>query len=166
MTDYTQLYIPIGIVLSIFIIFVSFTLVAANWVRMYFNKHEPVYVLDNAHLVKNHIASRFCKIVITNGIKHQCMRNVENIELWILIYKANHVTLNKIDSIQNLHYTMLNLIKTEVTEDQYYTAMGYLEDINRNLIQHLTKSKIPTPPYFTMNTYLLWIGDVLNTFSE
>lgn len=166
MIAYAQLYISIGIVLLIFLIFASFTLVAANWVRMYFNKHEPVYVLEDARLVKNHIASRFCKIVITNVIKDQCMRNVENIGLWMLIHKARHPTPNRIDSIQNLHYCMLNIIRAEVTEEQYYSAMEYLEDINHNLIQHLTKSEISTPPYLTMNTYLLWVGDGLDSFSE
>lgn len=166
MIAYAQLYITIGIILLIFLIFTSFALVAANWVRAYFNKHEPVYVLDEAVLVKNHVASRFCKIVITNAIKDQCLSNIENIGLWTLILRAKHATPNRIDSIQNLHYCMLKVIRNEVTEEQYHLTMEYLEDINRNLIQHLTKSEISTPPYFTMNTYLLWVGDGLRSFSE
>lgn len=155
------------ITISIIVVFVSFTLAAASWIRLYFNKYEPVYIkVDSEAFVKNHIASRFCKIIISNQIIDDCMGDVDYIGLWALVIKSTMGAVDEIQSINVLHSSILGEVEECLDITQYVKLRDCLNQIETNLYSNLFDSNIPTPPYLTISTYLLWVEAALETFKK
>lgn len=168
MLNITQWPVSLLITISVFVVFVAFVWFAMSCLRYYFNRYEPVYTLtETGSFEKNHIASRFCKIIISNTITDQCLMNVENIGLWMVASNiVNNWERDSIMSIKQMHREVIFALEKELDEQQ-------LENIKTNLIKlelalnsNLLKSKIPTPPYMRTSTYASWVTQVLSTLNN
>ena len=167
MLGYIQASIAAFTTISIIIIFVSFTLAAAGWIRLYFNKYEPVYIKDdNGNFVKNHIASRFCKIIISNVITNRCMLDIEYVGLWMLVTKFVDEINEEVKCISSLHLNILGSVEEHIDVDQYKKLSDCLKEIETDLFSNLDDSNIMTPPYLTINTYLLWVESAVDLFKR
>lgn len=156
-----QLFLYIPIVLLLFLIVIIFILILTTWVRVYFNKNEPVYVRIGDSYVKNYIASRFCRMVISNHVKDQCLNDIENIKIWLLILRTHYDEYNNCRSIHNLHDAILFKIRERITYKQYANLKINLDNIELSLNSNLDISKIPSPPYFSLRTYLKWVNETM-----
>lgn len=158
------LMIVIGVLLA-FVGFVGFTMV---YLRYYFNRYEPVYTMnDYGHCEKNHIASRFCKIILSNTITDQCLNDIDNVGLWMLTSNVileweNDVLL----SVAELHTVLLAALKDQLDEVQYEKLHGNFIKLELMINSNLMKSKITTPPYLRSSTYALWVTRVLSTLNR
>lgn len=158
------LMIVIGVLLA-FVGFVGFTMV---YLRYYFNRYEPVYTMnDYGHCEKNHIASRFCKIILSNTITDQCLNDIDNVGLWMLTSNVileweNDVLL----SVVELHTVLLAALKDRLDVVQYEKLHGNFIKLELMINSNLMKSKIATPPYLRSSTYALWVTRVLSTLNR
>lgn len=163
MLAYIEASIAAFVTIGVVVIFISFTLAAAGWIRLYFNKYEPVYIKsDDGTFVKNHIASRFCKIIISNVITDYCMEDVEYIGLWSLVVKFTDDISDEIKSITSLHLNILGSVEEHIDVEQYRKLSGCLKEIENSLFSNLDDSNIMTPPYLAARTYLLWVESAVD----
>lgn len=147
--------------------FVSFALASAGWIRIYFNKYEPVYIrTSSGALNKNHIASRFCKIIISNHITDKCIEDVNIVGLWTLIIKKSDTISTEVKTIGKLHLSILEAIEESLDSIQYVKLHDCLMQIERELDNNLKQSNIATPPYLSIKTYILWVESAIESFKK
>lgn len=168
MLSLIQMPITIIVIGSIFLTFVGFVGFTMVYLRYYFNRYEPVYTMSEAgHCEKNHIASRFCKIILSNTITDQCLSDVENVGLWMLT--SNLIMEWENDallSVSELHTTLLLLLKEQLDTVQYEKLHSNFVKLELTINSNLMKSKIATPPYLRSSTYALWVTRVLSTLNR
>lgn len=153
--------------MTVILLFVAFTLAAAGWIRLYFNKYEPVYVeTENYMFVKNHIASRFCKIIVSNTITDNCLADVSYIGLWTIVVKNAPSDDHEIKSVSKLHESMLESVEHTLTTNEYTKLKNCLDEIELNLVNNLDDSNILTPPYLSLSTYILWVESAIEAFKR
>ena len=168
MFSFTDIPVALLIMGSVFAAFACFIIFTMSYLRYYFNRYEPVYTLsDNGQCEKNHIASRFCKIILSNTVTDQCLTDVENIGLWMMV--SNIIIEwddNDILSINELHSNTLLELKCQLDENQYEKIATNFIKLELAIDSNLMKSKIATPPYLRGSTYAVWITRVLSTLNK
>lgn len=168
MSNLEPIYVTILSLGFMVLLFVVFVIIAMGYLRYYFNRFEPIYTLDDSNqLVKNPIASRFCKIVISNTISNQCLYDIENIGLWMLASNVvTEWTDDKIMSINQLHNAVYDALASELDQAQYAKLMNNLTQLEDALNCNLSDSQINTPPYMHASTYALWATSVLSMLNK
>lgn len=167
MLAYVQISITALVLIGMIAAFVSFALAAASWIRIYFNKYEPVYIKSpGGAFIKNHIASRFCKIIISNQITDKCMEDVDIVGLWTLVIKTSDTISTEVKTISKLHVSILEAIEESVDSIQYVKLHDCLMQIERELHSNFEQSNIPTPPYLSIRTYILWVEAAIESFKK
>lgn len=168
MLDFIQIPMPLLITFGIFAVFVCFVCFTMSYLRYYYNKYEPVYTkTSSGEFEKNHIASRFCKIIMSNTITDQCLTDIENIGLWMLasniISEWPHNSLMSVDELQS---KLSDILVYQLDVEQYEKMKVNLIKLELAMNSNLLKSKIPTPPYLRASTYAVWVTRVLSTMNK
>lgn len=167
MFGFIQASIAVFVTIGVALLFVVFTLAAAGWIRLYFNKYEPVYIKDEQeNFVKNHIASRFCKIIISNVVTDKCMEDVGYIGIWSLVLKSIDYNDSEIKCISSLHLNILGAVEEHLDLDKYIKLQKCLKEIEVTLFNNLDDSNIITPPYLAISTYVIWIESAIENFKK
>ena len=167
MLAYVQISITALVLIGMIAAFVSFALAAASWIRIYFNKYEPVYIKSpGGAFIKNHIASRFCKIIVSNHITDKCIEDVDIVGLWTLVIKSSDTISTEVKTISKLHVSILEAIEESVDSIQYVKLHDCLMQIERELHNNFEQSNIPTPPYLSIRTYILWVEAAIESFKR
>lgn len=165
---FNSMPVAILIIIAMVVVFVSFVCITMSYLRFYFNRYEPVYIKTNEGMLeKNPIASRFCKIIISNTITNQCLTDSDNVGLWLLI--SNTITSlpsNSIVNITELHKEILLELSNQLDEIKYERMSANLIKLELAIDSNLLKSKINTPPYLCTEVYALWISRVLGTLNK
>lgn len=168
MVGIDKLPVAILMMFGVFLIFIVFVCFTMLYLRYYFNKYEPVFTISaTGGFEKNHIASRFCKIIMSNTITDQCLTDVDNIGLWML---ASNVIAewpgDTILNIKEIHDHVSEILVTQLDEIKYEKLLGNLIKLELALNSNLMKSKIRTPPYIQTSTYAVWVTRVLSTINK
>lgn len=168
MFEFANVPVSVTILGGMTVVFISFTCLLMAYLRFYFNRYEPVYImLENGSKVKNPIASRFCKIIISNTITNQCLNDSDNVGLWLLVCNViNAWPRDDILNIADLHKEVLHDLSMQLDETKYEKMAANLINLELALNSNLLKSKIRTPPYVYTNIYALWISRVLSTLNK
>lgn len=167
MLAYIQISITAFILIGMVVAFVSFALAAVSCIRIYFNKYEPVYIrAPSGAFIKNHIASRFCKIIVSNHITNKCIEDVDIIGLWTLVIKSSDTISTEVKIISKLHLSILEAVEESVDSIQYVKLHDCLMQIERELNNNFEQSNIPTPPYLSIKTYILWVEAAIESFKK
>ena len=167
MLAYVQISITALVLIGMIAVFVSFALAAASWIRIYFNKYEPVYIrAPSGAFIKNHIASRFCKIIVSNHITDKCIEDVDIVGLWTLVINTSDTISTEVKTISKLHVSILEAIEESVDSIQYVKLHDCLMQIERELHSNLEQSNIATPPYLSIRTYILWVEAAIESFKK
>lgn len=168
MLGLNQLPVAILVAVSIFGVFVCFVGFTMVYLRYYFNRYEPVYTMTEGGVCeKNHIASRFCKIILSNTITDQCLSDIENVGLWMLA--SNTILEWEDDSIMcvgDLHAKLLAVLREKLENVQYEKLVANCTRLELAVDSNLMKSKIATPPYLRGSTYAVWVTRVLSTLNK
>lgn len=159
---------PVLIIVALAVVFITFICLVMSYLRFYFNRYEPVYILDEFNVKrKNPIASRFCKIIISNTITNQCLSDTNNVGLWLEVSNTiNSWPRDYILDVKELHSSVMEELRATLDDKKYEQVAENLIKLELALNSNLLKSKIRTPPYLCTNIYVLWISRVLDTLNK
>lgn len=168
MFEFSNLHcITVTLIFFVLVVVVFFILLMF-YLNFYFNRYEPVYVLNDKNVkVKNALTSRFCKIIIANTITDQCIHNTNNVGLWLLV--SNIISgwpRDEVMSLQEIHTLVLKDIYFTDNDVKYDQLVENLSLLDTALNSNLLKSNMTTPPYLYTHIYASWITNVLNTLNN
>lgn len=168
MFEITELHWVVIVAIIIVIVFIIFVGSFIWYLNFYFNRYEPVYIegIDGIKH-KNALASRFCKIVISNTITKQCLYNSDNVGLWLIT--SNVITAwpkDVVKSLNELHRLILEEVESQLSVEKHEQLTKNLKILELALDSNLLKSSIRTPPYLYTHIYALWITRALNALNN
>lgn len=94
------------------------------------------------------------------------MLDIEYVGLWMLVTKFVDEINEEVKCISSLHLNILGSVEEHIDVDQYKKLSDCLKEIETDLFSNLDDSNIMTPPYLTINTYLLWVESAVDLFKR
>lgn len=165
--DHPGILVVSGIILGALIFFV----ITSFYIKTHYNHTEPVFIYEeNGKMKKNHIASRFCKIVISNAIIEECLKSHDSFKPWVTIKEAlvncSESELHKPLTLATMHCIIRRETYGTENAKMIEEVNDILDEISSKVDTNLKESNINTPPYFSRKTYARWVDQAVRSVTK